>query len=54
MCGISGIVHFDRQKPALAEDIKGMSELLIHRGPHGHGFYVKNNVVLAHQRLGIV
>ena len=41
MCGISGFLHFDREREANAILIKKMNGILAHRGPDGEGFYLK-------------
>lgn len=54
MCGISGFVHFDVDRPACPDVIKKMACSLIHRGPDGEGFYVKQHIALGHRRLSII
>lgn len=54
MCGISGFLHFDKERKASEAVIKKMSQVLSHRGPDGEGFYVKNNIALGHRRLSII
>jgi len=54
MCGISGFLHFDREKIADIASIKKMSGVLSHRGPDGDGFYLNKNIALGHQRLAII
>lgn len=54
MCGIAGYYHFDKNKPALFERIKSMTDTLVHRGPDGEGFYFRNNIALGHRRLAII
>jgi len=54
MCGISGIVHFDKARPALVLDLERMSSTMVHRGPDGKGCFTRNNVGLAHRRLAII
>jgi asparagine synthase (glutamine-hydrolysing) len=52
MCGIAGIVSFDR-----APDIgvvKAMTDALAHRGPDGEGFFFRDNVAFGHRRLKII
>lgn len=51
MCGITGFVG----KGSL-DDLKKMSNTLIHRGPDDFGFFFdeKNRVFLAHRRLSII
>jgi asparagine synthase (glutamine-hydrolysing) len=54
MCGISGFLHFDQSRPASLPVLRQMSEVLVHRGPDGQGFHIKDNLALAHQRLAII
>lgn len=54
MCGICGIVAFEREKPIALDLIKRMNDQLKHRGPDDSGYYVKANVALGHQRLSII
>ena len=54
MCGISGYLHFDKDRPASLPALQRMSDVLVHRGPDGQGLHVKGNVALAHQRLAII
>jgi hypothetical protein len=54
MCGIAGIVSFkDNVK---ADDIKKMTNALIHRGPNGEGQWINSEmkVGLGHRRLAII
>ncbi len=51
MCGIVGFVNKLDHKE---EIIKKMSAKLKHRGPDGEGFYIDDNIALAHQRLAII
>lgn len=54
MCGICGYLHFDSTRPVSLPILKRMSEKVIHRGPDGQGFHIKDNIALAHQRLAII
>lgn len=51
MCGIVGILSKDKNKE---EVIKKMSERISHRGPDGEGYYINENIALAHRRLAII
>ena len=53
MCGIAGIINFNRQ-PVAHNQIKAMTDALIHRGPDGEGQYVDEFVGLGHRRLAII
>ena len=57
MCGIAGIVG--AQLPDLAERLRGMTDVIAHRGPDDHGFYLSPaprevQAGLGHRRLSIV
>jgi asparagine synthase (glutamine-hydrolysing) len=54
MCGISGKLHFDRQRPVVAGTIRRMNRALAHRGPDGEGVFLKGSVGLGHRRLAII
>ncbi|QQS35529.1 MAG: asparagine synthase (glutamine-hydrolyzing) [Ignavibacteriales bacterium] len=54
MCGITGYIHFDKNRTVSSEKIKRMSDVIAHRGPDGEGFYCKNNLALGHRRLSII
>lgn len=54
MCGISGFLHFDKEREASDTLIKKMNGVLAHRGPDGEGFYLKKNIALGHRRLAII
>ena len=53
MCGIVGI--FNLNKNLVDEKlIKCMLDKISHRGPDSEGFFIKNNIALAHKRLSIL
>src|ERR1041385_6785349 len=54
MCGICGIVNFDRLKPVDPELIERMTTLLVHRGPDDDGYFVDGNAGFGHRRLSII
>ena len=54
MCGISGIVNFDREEPVSARLLRDMTDVMTHRGPDGHGEYIAACVGLGHRRLSII
>ena len=53
MCGIAGILNLDGT-PAEASLLRGMIQVLRHRGPDDNGVYADAAVGLAHARLSIV
>jgi asparagine synthase (glutamine-hydrolysing) len=54
MCGISGIVYCDRDKPVSLDDLRQMCATLVHRGPDDQGFFVNRNVGLGIRRLNVI
>lgn len=55
MCGITGLIKFDRKEIQLIY-LKRMSDTIAHRGPDGEGQWISddNRVGLAHRRLSII
>jgi len=51
MCGIVGFINNKENKK---EIIENMSNKIIHRGPDECGYYVDDNIALAHRRLSII
>lgn len=54
MCGIAGIIHFERSRPVNAELIEAMNRAQFHRGPDDGGVYVSGNFGLGHRRLAVI
>ena len=53
MCGIVGIFNLKRETVSRSL-LKAMSDKIAHRGPDGQGYFLKNNIGLAHKRLAIL
>ena len=53
MCGISGVILPSGHSVDQAE-LKKMADSIAHRGPDAEGFFLKENVGLAHRRLKII
>lgn len=53
MCGISGIINFNRRKVSKKE-IRIMMQNMKHRGPDDEGIYIDSNVGLGFVRLSIL
>jgi len=53
MCGLSGIINLS-QSPVEPAVLKKMNNALRHRGPNSDGYYLNNNIGLAHRRLSII
>jgi asparagine synthase (glutamine-hydrolysing) len=54
MCGIAGILAKSRISEGDKISLKKMSDVLVHRGPDGEGFYFDESIGLAHRRLSII
>lgn len=54
MCGIAGILNFDRQRPVDRNLVAAMTRALAHRGPDAEGIWVEGAVGLGHRRLSII
>ena len=54
MCGIAGVLHFDRERESSQFVIKKMTDTISYRGPDGEGFYLHKNLALGHRRLSII
>jgi asparagine synthase (glutamine-hydrolysing) len=53
MCGIAAIIN--KSKKAVDEQqIKQMTDIVVHRGPDGEGHYLNKNIALGHRRLSII
>lgn len=53
MCGIAGFINKNAEK-AFEEQVKRMTDTIVHRGPDAEGQYVYKNVGLGHRRLSIL
>ncbi|MCK6371390.1 MAG: asparagine synthase (glutamine-hydrolyzing), partial [Gammaproteobacteria bacterium] len=53
MCGLAGMLRFDRAAPDLAA-LRRMTDTLAHRGPDGSGHWQEGPVALGHRRLAII
>jgi asparagine synthase (glutamine-hydrolysing) len=54
VCGIAGFLNFDRAAFCSQKILKAMTDILIHRGPDGSGYWTKGPVALGHRRLAII
>jgi asparagine synthase (glutamine-hydrolysing) len=54
MCGIAGVLSFDRDRPVNPRRVALMRDALEHRGPDGEGLMVEGHIGLGHRRLAIV
>jgi asparagine synthase (glutamine-hydrolysing) len=53
MCGIVGVFNLNGAPFGLSA-LKSMSNVIAHRGPDGDGYYIEDNIALAHRRLAIL
>ncbi|MEL6922652.1 MAG: asparagine synthase (glutamine-hydrolyzing) [Bacteroidota bacterium] len=54
MCGICGIVHYDRQQSVKAATLSSMAQSIVHRGPDDEGYHLQGRVGLGFRRLSII
>ncbi|HKU15946.1 MAG TPA: XrtA/PEP-CTERM system amidotransferase [Steroidobacteraceae bacterium] len=54
MCGITGIVDLNGERPPEEALLRAMNGLISHRGPDGDGFHFEPGVGLGHRRLSII
>jgi asparagine synthase (glutamine-hydrolysing) len=54
MCGIAGVVRYDRPAQASRDVLAAMRARLAHRGPDGSGEQLVGHAALAHTRLAMV
>ena len=54
MCGIVGIVNYERNIKNQENFFKGMVDTLKKRGPDEEGIYMDEDVNLGHRRLSVV
>jgi asparagine synthase (glutamine-hydrolysing) len=54
MCGICGILNFDKNLTIDEQLLLSMRDLMVHRGPDDAGIYLNGNIGMAHRRLSII
>lgn len=56
MCGIAGILHYNKREAIEFDDLHAMTSALRHRGPDEDGYYINPNhsAALGHRRLSII
>ena len=54
MCGISGILNLDSEKPVEENVIAKMTSTIVHRGPDGNSIFTDKNVGFGFTRLSII
>ena len=53
MCGIAGVIRFDG-RPVAADEVGGMVDTLLHRGPDDRGVYTDQTFGMGQRRLSII
>ena len=51
MCGITGFIGKEKDKKKI---VKKMADSIIHRGPDAEGYFIDDDIALAHRRLSII
>ena len=54
MCGIAGRLNFHSGAPVDPAILRGMGDLLAHRGPDGEGLWHDTAIGLVHRRLAVI
>lgn len=54
MCGIGGILYFDKTRTVENKILKKMADVIRHRGPDDEGFHIDKNAGLCFRRLSII
>ena len=54
MCGIVGFINYKKNISNYKDILSNMNNTLSNRGPDEQGFYIKENVALAHKRLIVI
>jgi asparagine synthase (glutamine-hydrolysing) len=54
MCGICGVFEYQTGRPVSYEQLKQMTDVLVHRGPDDEGFLLKSGIGLGMRRLSII
>lgn len=54
MCGISGIINYDKDQYIDHVELSRMTDAIKHRGPDGYGYWNYKNIGLGHRRLSII
>lgn len=54
MCGITGIINFNRELDVNPLVIKRMTDSISHRGPDDEGFFIHRNIGFGFRRLSII
>ena len=54
MCGITGVLNFDREGKTGSAVLNKMTDAISYRGPDGFGYYNHANIALGHRRLSII
>lgn len=54
MCGFVGFADFKKDVSKNKNILENMNDILSKRGPDEDGYYIDNNVAMAHKRLIVI
>ncbi len=54
MCGITGVLYADSDRPVELPVLERMTEKLVHRGPDDSGVWAEGSIGLGHRRLSVI
>ncbi|HEU4508045.1 MAG TPA: asparagine synthase (glutamine-hydrolyzing) [Pyrinomonadaceae bacterium] len=54
MCGFTGYIDFNHERPIDADTLVAMTNKLTHRGPDSSGYFIEDNLGLGFRRLSII
>ena len=54
MCGITGLYHYQNERPIEPSVLQLMTDVIAHRGPDDDGCYFASRAALGHRRLAII
>lgn len=53
MCGITGVLNLDGE-PVSQRTLRNMTDMIVHRGPDGEGYFIDGALGFGHRRLSII
>lgn len=54
MCGIAGLVYFNKSRKVILKQLRDMTDTIIHRGPDDEGHFIDDNIGFGFRRLSII
>jgi asparagine synthase (glutamine-hydrolysing) len=54
MCGISGIINYEKSEKISKKELENITDVISHRGPDGFGYWQHENIGFGHRRLSII